>query len=302
MKASKKAWLAVLLVALSLYGCTPQTPAESTDDGVPVSTVNPAELFSFRYAGEASTDFLSEWLYEETTGETEAGQKQTCTWTDESTGLRVALELTHRQSEQAIEWVARLENTGSADTALIEALHIADFCLTDDLKPTETVKLCYSKGTDVSESDFLFQEEELPVGRIRAFQPSGGRSSSGDVMPYFNLCTETGGVLIAIGWTGQWQAVFERRETDVRVTAGMETTHFVLHPRRIRSNAVRGGAELAGDGGAELSAVATVYAETPHAARCERRTDCPAADTGCMGRRLGGTASEYPAIPEQQRI
>ncbi len=230
MKASKKAWLAVLLAALCLYGCTPQTPAESPDDGVLNSVVNPAELFSFRYAGEASADFLSEWLYEETKMETETGHQQTCTWTDESTGLRVALELTYRDAEPALEWVARLENTGSADTALIEALHIADFCLTDGLQPTEPVKLCYSKGTDVSESDFLFQEEELPVGRVRAFQPSGGRSSSGDVMPYFNLCTETGGVLIAIGWTGQWQAVFERHETDVRVTAGMETTHFVLHP------------------------------------------------------------------------
>lgn len=230
MQSSKKAWLAVLLAALCLCSCTPQTPAESPDAEQPDNAVNPAELFSFRYAGEDSADFLSKWLYEETNCQTETGQQQTCTWTDESTGLRVALKLTYHEAEQAVEWVARLENTGAADTALIDELHIADFCLTDGLQPTETVRLCYSKGTDVSESDFLFQEEELPVGRIRTFRPSGGRSSSGDVMPYFNLCTETGGVLIAIGWTGQWQAVFERRETDVCVTAGMETTHFVLHP------------------------------------------------------------------------
>lgn len=238
----RKTWVAVMLAVLCLCGCTQQGAVSAPDTSASGQTdreeenptfleqLNPASLFSFRYAGEDSTAFLSKWQYEETSQKTETGENQTCIWTDPVTGLRITLELTRHETECAAEWVARLENTGSVDTGMIEQVHIADFCLLNDLNAEETVGLRYSKGTDVSESDFLFQEEDLSVGQSRTFQPSGGRSSSGAVMPYFNLCTETGGMLMAIGWTGQWQAIFERSETDVHVTAGMETTHFVLHP------------------------------------------------------------------------
>ena len=50
-------------------------------------------------------------------------------------------------------------------------------------------------------------------------------------MPYFNLASEGGGLIVAIGWTGDWKASFElQADGAVRVTAGLKRTRFRLAP------------------------------------------------------------------------
>jgi alpha-galactosidase len=51
------------------------------------------------------------------------------------------------------------------------------------------------------------------------------------VWPYFNLDWGGEGMIVAVGWPGQWAASFTRDEaTHLDVRAGQELTHFTLHP------------------------------------------------------------------------
>ncbi len=49
-------------------------------------------------------------------------------------------------------------------------------------------------------------------------------------LPFFNLQWQGGGVIGAIGWTGQWAVNATRSGEAIELQAGQETTHFRLHP------------------------------------------------------------------------
>jgi alpha-galactosidase len=51
-------------------------------------------------------------------------------------------------------------------------------------------------------------------------------------MPYFNLAGEGGGLIVAVGWTGDWRASFEvLTEGQVHVDAGLKRSRFRLRNR-----------------------------------------------------------------------
>jgi len=55
------------------------------------------------------------------------------------------------------------------------------------------------------------------------------------VMPYFNLASEGSGLIVSIGWTGDWKASFELQSGgNVRVIAGLKRTRFRLPPGEVR--------------------------------------------------------------------
>jgi alpha-galactosidase len=79
---------------------------------------------------------------------------------------------------------------------------------------------------------------ELKAGAHHVFSPpvkggyASGKSSDGaDGWPYWNLQTPGGGMILAVGWPGQWEAKFERSEDgSLHVRAGQQLTHLVLKP------------------------------------------------------------------------
>jgi hypothetical protein len=72
-----------------------------------------------------------------------------------------------------------------------------------------------------------------------------GRSSDG-TLPFFNVCignctAANSGLVFGVGWTGQWVANLTKpaNASVLTVTAGMNNTHFVLHPgERVRTPAI----------------------------------------------------------------
>ena len=93
---------------------------------------------------------------------------------------------------------------------------------------------CAGSCSTASISDFAPVDEVLPLGVKRRVASVGGRSST-SAMPFFNLeIPENRGVVVAIGWTGQWAAEFERpyfdKDSKLTVRAGMERTHLKLLP------------------------------------------------------------------------
>jgi alpha-galactosidase len=121
-----------------------------------------------------------------------------------------------------------LENTAYSDTALISDILPLDF--TWSLGARENAYLHYAKGSQCRTDDFLPQTHVIGPGKgDKVLAPEGGRSSNG-VLPFMNLHHKGRGVILAVGWSGQWQAAFERRDTSLRVTAGMQETRLRLRP------------------------------------------------------------------------
>jgi alpha-galactosidase len=129
----------------------------------------------------------------------------------------------------------RFVNTSAQDTPILRDIRVLDL-------PVETGtvdwRVNYAEGSHERITDFQPQETLLSPSTPLNLGSFGGRPSDG-FLPFFNLHGDNGGVMIGLGWTGQWTASFLRGDGQVHVTAGMATTHFLLHPgEEVRSPSV----------------------------------------------------------------
>ena len=100
--------------------------------------------------------------------------------------------------------------------------------------------LHYADGSTAIITDFQPRTATLLPNSTMNFAPVGGRSSDG-VMPFFNIAKPGGGgLIVAVGWTGQWKASFVRDSgTNLTVRIGMEDFNLRLDAgERIRTPAV----------------------------------------------------------------
>jgi alpha-galactosidase len=141
-------------------------------------------------------------------------------------GLRIETQAYPDQA--ATEWQLRLRAPEAGESPLYENLKSADFEVA--FPPNAKVRLHWSKGSHSEPGDFEPKTNPLVVGEIFSLESFGGRSSDG-VMPYFNLASEGGGLIVSVGWTGDWKASFELQANGkVRVIAGLKRTRFRLTP------------------------------------------------------------------------
>lgn len=213
------------------------SPQTALSQSRPESRRTPA--FSFRFGGRESSEFLHSWRSTITESPLNAGRMQRKqVFTDPATGLQVTCVATEYASASAVEWLLIFENRGVTDTPILEDVNVADRTF-PRLGSTE-FRLRYSAGSHEQITDFQPFEVELPANGLRKFASFGGRSSDG-VLPFFNLLTsDHAGVILAVGWTGQWSAGFQRdATTNVTFRAGMELTRLRLHPgEQIRTPAI----------------------------------------------------------------
>jgi len=196
--------------------------------------------FSFRYGGRPSHGLLAAWKAAESV-RVPAGpcSERTLTLTDSATGLAVRCVATAYHDFPALEWVLYFKNTGTADTPILEQVQAldAEFGPADD---RASFHLHYAEGSHEKITDFQPLEKALRPGESFRLSSFGGRSSDGAV-PLVNLASAgAGGVVLGVGWTGQWAASFSRvAGAGVRVQAGMEVTHLRLRPgEEIRTPAI----------------------------------------------------------------
>ena len=184
---------------------------------------------SFRYAGAQYKSLPQTW---ESVQEEKSSNADQCQITksvkDANTGLVVTLEVTVYRSFRCVEWVVYYENRSDVDTSILESILPLDAVLS--AKSNEPVTLHQIHGDACNEQSFLPFQTRLYAGERAAFQPTGGRSSN-TVFPYFTMEHRGEGVIVAIGWSGQWKASLSRTQPGcLNLQAGMERTHFRLHP------------------------------------------------------------------------
>lgn len=183
---------------------------------------------SFHLDGRPSQEFLSDWKTTRITAPADGGRLTVWTLTHPSTGLRLRLPVRTFDSFDATDWLMELENTGSAESPILEKILPVEW---QSIVPaSENAYLHYAKGSSCTVDDFLPITEPITPWRCsRVLAPVGGRSSNG-ILPFFNLFHRDGGVIIAVGWSGQWEARFERDGQALRISAGMQDSHLRLRP------------------------------------------------------------------------
>ncbi|MFB3787635.1 MAG: alpha-galactosidase [bacterium] len=191
--------------------------------------------FSFTYDGKSSEEWMAAWPMNSTFEKLDnARTRHTFTWTDPKKALEIRCVAVDYADFPAIEWTVYFKNTGPWDTPLLENIQALDAQF--ERGPEGEFVLRHWNGDTFNED--LYRPFELPLesGARRRFAPNGGRGSNG-AFPYYNLVMPGGGILLAVGWPGQWATAFIRDATNgLRITAGQELTHLTLQPgEQVRS-------------------------------------------------------------------
>ena len=190
-----------------------------------------APPFAFVYGGKALSGLVGKWKV--TLDEKAEGAKtvRTAVYSDPSTGFRVTVVYTIFHDYPVIEWVVRLKNEGAADTPIIENVQACAVSFPEFAAGPGPVMLYRALGSNAERTDFAPVTDTLAEKAVVRFGPAGGRSSDTNALPFFNIASAGRGIVVAIGWSGSWQAVIGRRNPRaLDLTAGMAATHFKLHP------------------------------------------------------------------------
>ncbi|MEE1047744.1 MAG: alpha-galactosidase [Clostridia bacterium] len=149
----------------------------------------------------------------------------------------------------AYEWVNYLENTSDKCSGIISELWDCDCALpleheepwkrqTYHPDRNTVTKIYAPSGSDCSTMEFACDVDcvkedrcqyHLYVGETKKYACTGGRSSQGNA-PFFNINKKNCGYIIAIGWSGQWNAEITREIESVTLRSKIEYTCFKIMP------------------------------------------------------------------------
>ena len=132
--------------------------------------------------------------------------------------LTVTIEAVMYNAYDAYSWTVYFENSGSVDSEIIQALSAADLTVKGGNPVIKNNLGDY--GGHFAPVSYPLTDEPL------YFDANTGRSTE-ELMPYFNIETDEGGAMMAIGWSGTWNAQFSKTEDGVKVkatgTSGLKT-------------------------------------------------------------------------------
>ncbi|MCQ2425962.1 MAG: alpha-galactosidase [Lachnospiraceae bacterium] len=141
-------------------------------------------------------------------------------------GVEIETRIERFDAYGVIRWTNYWSNPTDRKSGLISGLYDCDILLPAG---GEKLKIIGSKGS-VSAFDDYRIEEHLPDenGRYET-SCTDGRSADG-VLPFFDLNLGEEGAILAVGWSGQWNAVFDRTEEGVRIRTGLPEASFRMLP------------------------------------------------------------------------
>jgi len=233
----RRAWLFGVLIMMtstqwaSALGPSPDEMSEAKQWLLAHLSESPdAKLpFSFTYGGQPSADLLKGWELKCATRKLdEQRTEQVRTFTDPKTGLALRCVVVEYSDFPIIEWTLFFKNTGTTDTPILADIQAVDTRF--ERGAQGEFVLHHHIGSPCAPNDYQPLETPLPPKAEKRIATSGGRPTNSD-LPYFNIAWPGAGVIVVIGWPGQWAAKFTRDERNgLRVQGGQELTHFTLHP------------------------------------------------------------------------
>ena len=128
--------------------------------------------------------------------------------------LTATVEATIYEDNATCEWTVFIKNNGDEKSPVIKDFYAAD-C---DIE-TGRSEVYFSNGANTDADDFELHKSLVSLTPM-TFNANGGRTMS--FLPYFNICGHRGGVVAAVGWTGQWHATLSQKISAVHLTAKQE--------------------------------------------------------------------------------
>ena len=204
--------------------------------------------FSFVYDGKPSHELLKRWQFVAGPESRDDGKRRRLfSYIDRDTGLEVTSEVISYDDFPAAEWVLHFKNTGRQPTPILQDVKALDMTIGTG---ASDVVLHYALGSDSKATDFSPVRKVIRQGGEVSLAPVGGRSSDTTALPFFNLAVPgtrncqkpdldtkpekaklcDGGVMIGLGWSGQWAADFVGVPEGIQIRMGMERTHLKLLP------------------------------------------------------------------------
>lgn len=181
--------------------------------------------FSFVYGGKPSGEIVTKWKRVVTDKKVSSSVRcRTLTLTDPDTGLEVRAVATIYTDTPGVDWTIYFTNNGSSDTPVIERVRAVDVTIEATGPVFHGIHGCYP-------NNWLPFDKRIANGENFAFGAGGGLSSQIH-SPFFNIGFDGGGLIGAVGWSGQWIGSIERANDGktLRLQAGMEFMHLKLHP------------------------------------------------------------------------
>jgi alpha-galactosidase len=203
--------------------------SQASASGQVITNLESGTPFSFVEDGKSSKQFLASWQRSETVHPLPDGRTlRTITYRDPARHLEISREITLFPGGHAMEWLLRLRNIGSADSPMLENI----LSLDANIPVTAVGALTFhhvhgSRGSP----DYTPVDKALEPGapvQITHYVMSNGVHKDG-YLPFFNLQWSDGGLIGAIGWTGQWMVSAARLSGGVALKSGQQLTHLRLH-------------------------------------------------------------------------
>ena len=185
--------------------------------------------FSFLYGGQPSISLLGDWkVNRESRPLDENRIRHTVVYADPKTHLAVRWSAIEYRDFPTVEWTVDFKNEGVADTPLLSEIQAVDVRFRRGAEGE--FALHHNTGSPCSPNDYEPHVTPLGSGAMERIATAGGRSTNSN-LPYFNIEWPGQGVIIVLGWPGQWAAEFARvGARGLRVRGGQELTRFKLHP------------------------------------------------------------------------
>jgi len=188
----------------------------------------PVFPFSFTYGGDQSEHFLENWTQQRSVRKLDAVRSEhTVRFKDAKTGLEVRAVAIQYHDFPIVEWTLYFKNSTSSPTAILEDVQPLD--LVFERNSEDEFLLHHFKGSQETPTDYRPYETALVASQSKRISAAGGRPTNTD-LSYFNLEWPGEGVILSIGWPGQWAIQFQRDNArGMRIRAGQELTHFRLN-------------------------------------------------------------------------
>jgi len=185
--------------------------------------------FSFLYDGKPSSELVKSWPIKRNTLRLDTQRTEhTLAYTDSASGLQVRCVLIEYHDFPTVEWTLYFKNTGSQDTPIIEKIQALDIELSRG--GDGEFLLHHNVGSPANGNDYGLLETPLGPNAKKRLGGAGGRPTNAD-WSYFNLEWSGEGIIVAVGWPGQWAADFLRDSArGLHLRAGQELTRFKLLP------------------------------------------------------------------------
>ena len=125
-------------------------------------------------------------------------------YVDSDTGLEVRWQGIEYPRFKTVEWTLLFKNAGSSDTPILADIQALDTHFQRRRNSSEFM-LHYNRGDTCAPNSYEPLTKLLGPNDVFRSAPNGGRPTNGE-FPYFNLRAGSEGVILVVGWPGQWAA------------------------------------------------------------------------------------------------